>query len=95
MASISSTSTLAEVQASYDDNASYAEDGSVAKARAFETACRVLIGRRPLSAGKDGENISLPIPQIQEELRRVRTWLAAAGGGVSRVKHADLRGYRS
>ncbi len=35
MSTLSSNSTTAQVNASYDDNSSYFEDRSVAKARAF------------------------------------------------------------
>lgn len=51
MPSLTSASTLAQVEASYDDNASYAEDASVAKAKAFVTACRILLRRLPAEAG--------------------------------------------
>ena len=43
MSTLNGSSTLAQVQAAYDDNASYAEDSSVSKCRAFLTACRILL----------------------------------------------------
>ena len=42
MSTLDSTSTLGQVESAYADNASYAEDNSVDKARAFVTACRLL-----------------------------------------------------
>lgn len=41
MATVDSTSSRSEVQAAMADNASYSEDNSVAKARAYVTACNV------------------------------------------------------
>ena len=43
MSTLSSSSTRADVEAAYADDASYAEDASVPNARAFVTACRLLI----------------------------------------------------
>lgn len=58
MATLNSSSTDAEVWAAYDDNASYEEDGSRAKALAFLTACRILRRRLPISGSRDGQSIS-------------------------------------
>jgi hypothetical protein len=52
MATLSSNSTDAEVWAAYDDNASYEEDASRAKALAFVTVGRILRRRIPLSVGR-------------------------------------------
>jgi len=38
MSALSCSSTLAEIQAAYDDNACYAEQGSASKAKIFITA---------------------------------------------------------
>jgi hypothetical protein len=58
MATLSSNSTDAEVWAAYDDNASYEEDGSRAKALAFVTACGILRRRLPLSAGRGPQSVT-------------------------------------
>ena len=43
MATLNASSTDAEVWAAYDENASYQEDDSTAKALAFITAGRILL----------------------------------------------------
>ncbi len=42
---LSSSSTLVEVEAAYDDNSAYAENNSVAQAKIFAQACRILLRR--------------------------------------------------
>ena len=81
MSDLSSSSTLAEVQAAYDDNASYEEDSSIAKARAFVTACRLLLRRVP-SLMRDGEKheIQVDLKNIQAEMQRAQRWIAGAAG---------------
>jgi len=79
MSTLSSSSTLAEVQAAYDDSASYAEDESVGKAAAFITACRVLLRRLPKRAvhgGRETEEIELDPAMIRKELSEARRWIA-------------------
>lgn len=93
---LTSTSTDAEVWASYDDNASYEEDSSRAKALAFVTACRILLRRRPNRVVKEGEEIEFNDRAITQELNDVRQWLSlnpstSAGAGVH---YADLRDFR-
>lgn len=95
---LSSTSTLPEVQAAYDDNASYAEDNSVAKARAFVTACRILIRRSMTRVDTRESAIELDVSLLQAELEAAQTWLeshdtGAAGGGPDRTL-ADFRNFR-
>ena len=51
MSALTSASTLTDVQNAYVDNASYAEDASIAKAKAFVTACRILLLKLPAEAG--------------------------------------------
>jgi hypothetical protein len=64
MASLSSTSTIAEIEAAYADNAGYAEDNSPSKARAFITACRLLLLKRPTEAGSGTDRLVLSPEQI-------------------------------
>jgi hypothetical protein len=75
---LSAASSLAEVQAAYDDNASYAEDRSPQKARAFVTACRILLRRLPRRAsrgGRAGNEVELDPRILQEELLAAQRWL--------------------
>ena len=99
MSTLTSSSTLAEIQAAYIDNASYAEDGSVAKARAFITACRILLLRLPKRArhGGGGEEIELDPESIRSELKAAQRYVstnAGVGAGGAGVKHVDFAGFR-
>src|SRR5688500_6874875 len=100
MSTINSTSTLAQVQAAYDDNASYAEDASVAKCRAFLTACRILLRRMPAQTGTREAQLQLNPGLIQKEMQAAQAWLeahdtgptsTAAGPRVTRVSFENFR----
>jgi hypothetical protein len=77
MASLSSASTIAEIEAAYMDNAGYAEDRSAAKARAFVTACRLLLLKRPTEAGSGTDRLVLSPDQISGQIRSAEDWLAS------------------
>ena len=77
MATLKSRSTDAEVLAGYDDNASYEEDGSRAKAEAFITACRILRNRLPLSAGRGSQTFIRE--SLQAEIEAAQRWKDALG----------------
>lgn len=73
---LSSASTIDEIRAAYDDNASYEEDGDVTKARAFITACRMMIGHLPTQSVQGPNNsISLGIDLIAKQLDAAKKWL--------------------
>lgn len=97
---LSSSSTNAEVWAAYDDNASYEEQGSLAMARSFVTACRLLLRRTPQMAMHDGKNqIQNNLTVIREEMERAQRWIDAQpsdSGGVSsgRAIQFTLNGFR-
>jgi len=90
---LTSSSTDAEVWASYDDNASYQEDASRTKAAAFITACRVLRRRLPITSARDGQ--SMTRESLGEEVAQANAWLAAnpssSGSGSLRVRFGDLQ----
>jgi len=95
MSSLSSASTDAEVWSAYDDNASFEEDASPAKAAAFITACRILLRRRPQGMTIEGRQVNFEAGTISAELARARTWLAlngSANGGS--VRFLDFSGIR-
>lgn len=100
MSTLSSASTIAQIKASYADNASYLEDGSVAKCKAFITACVLLLQKLPSKAthgGVGAESIELDLAVLQGELNSARQWLAANGGtsvGGAGVRYADLGDFR-
>lgn len=88
--------------AAYADNASYEEDASVAKAKAFATACRSLLSpgrivKRSAAGGRGGNEVELMPELLQQQLEDARRWLAAelaAASGGSAVIHADFTGFR-
>lgn len=77
MSTLTSSSTFAQVEAEYDNNASYEEDASTSKARAFITALRILIRRVPEESRNAGSSVRYNIAQLREELAEARAWLAA------------------
>lgn len=98
MSTLNSSSTDAEVAASYDDNASYAEDNSVSKARAFITACRLLLRRRPSSLSQSGRSVAFDAGLIRKEMDEAKDWLSDhsddeqdAGPRVTGVDFRDFR----
>lgn len=97
MSTLNSNSTLAEIEAAYDDNASYEEDGSVSKAKAFVTACRMLVRRyRKVMQRGSGTRIENDIARVQEELKRASTYVAqhdtaGNGGGAKYVSFENFR----
>ena len=72
MSTLTSASTLAQVKAAYADNASYVEDNSVAKCRAFITACTILL-------------LNLPAEQGTREAQLVRQRQLPYDGGLEMV----------
>lgn len=96
---LTSNSTLAEVQAAYDDNASYAEENSTAKARSFITACRILIRRTMNRFDTRETSIELNVELLQKELTGAQEWLEGrdpdAGGGGPDATRADFSEFRS
>ena len=79
MATLTSSSTDAEVWAEYDDTASYEEDASVSKAKRFVTACRILLRRRPTISESGSKKIEFDSELIASETSEARRWLAING----------------
>lgn len=91
--------TLAELQQAYEENADYDEVGSVAKAKAFRTACRRLIAKLPSSASQDSVGtIQNDLNQYKEALNAANRWLASndtsatTTGGVKFSSFERFRG---
>lgn len=96
---LSSASTLAEIQAAYDDNLDYDLSGDAAKCRQFIQACRMLIRRRPEETQNGTSRIRDDYHKLQVELTKAETWLAANDSTAStragtRVTHADFTEFR-
>lgn len=80
MSSLNSTSSIAEVLAAYADNASYEEDGSVAKAKAFVTACRIMLSwpkRERLGTGGSASEYEIDPIQLRQEIKSAQQYIAA------------------
>ena len=97
MSTLSSSSTDAEVKAAYDDNASYGEDDSTAKAAIFITACRMLLRRMPkvaIHGGKlDAREIQQDLQLIADQMTAAQQWSAArnTAGQVKRLSFENFR----
>lgn len=98
MSTLDGNSTLAQVQAAYDSNASYVEDNSIAKARAFITACSILLRRTPSNMEKASNTLSFNVQAIKQERDDALAWLLArdptAQIGPS-VTYVDFRNFRT
>lgn len=98
MATVTSASTDQEILDAYRNNASYEEDGSTSKAKAFITVCQVILGERPASAGTGGQNVVFNMAAVQKAIDTARRWLALNGGasGTSggSVRHLSFRNLR-
>ena len=99
MSTLSSSSTIAQIKAAYDDNASYDEDASVAKAKAFITACRLLIRKTPEELAKGTGRVKINVDLIAGELSEAQQYVAAndtsgSGGADSRVRHVSFENFR-
>ena len=96
---LDSASTFQEVVDAYADNASYAEDGSATKARAFCTACRLLLlqlPKRAASGGPRGEELEMEPQSIENQLNQARQWLNVNvdSAGSGRTRYSDFSGFR-
>jgi len=97
MSTLNSASTLADIKASYADNASYAEDGSPAKARAFITACRLLLLKLPKRASKgggQGEEIELESRLFAEEIAEAKRYLTESNIRDAPTKCFSIENFR-
>ncbi len=96
MATLSSSDSLATVQAAYDDNAGYEEDASPAKAATFITACRILMRRLPSVVEKNSERLEMQ-NMFREDIKAAQKWLATqptSTSGANRVRHHDFSDFR-
>jgi hypothetical protein len=93
MSTINSSSTLAQVEAAYDDNASYVEDSDVAKCRAFITACRILRRKLPLESGT--KEVHMRNADLAADIERAESWLNANAPGSTSAGNTGPRVTRS
>lgn len=98
MATLTSSSTYTEVEESYKDNASYFEDQSVAKARAYITACRFLIMLTPSLSRIGSAEIQKRTDLYRDEIKIAMQWLSAndtTRPNLGGVRDFDLGDFRS
>lgn len=74
--SLDAKSTLDEIRAAYANNASYHEDRSGAKARAFITACRLLIQAQPAAVSKGGDSLNLDLRLLADQILEAQRFLS-------------------
>jgi len=77
MSTLNGSSTLAQVETSYDDNASYLEDNSTDKAAALITAGRILLRRLPSSSAKGSNALTFRLDLIRQEMMQATEYLLA------------------
>lgn len=97
MSTLNGSSSLAQIKAAFGDAASYAEDDSITKARAFKTAVILLMQRTPkrtrIGGSGSGEEIEFDHATLRRFLDDVNRWIAAhpsAGG----VRHFSVERFR-
>jgi len=96
MSTLSSSSTWAQIKAAYDDNASYEEDSSVSKARAFVTACRIILRRMATKAKNGDSEVEFDTRIVQDEMKAAQKFVATVDpivsqGSVIHTTFEDLR----
>jgi hypothetical protein len=88
--------TFDEIRSDYVDNADYAETNSVAKCRAFITACRRLLSF-PAGAASGNASTQFQPAAWQAERAAAEAWLAthstASTDAGPRVTKADFRSF--
>jgi len=98
MSTLNSASSLDDVFAAYLDSASYEEDMSVPKCRAFITACRcllLLVPKRTSHANR-AEEVEIDPEAIIEQMKAAKLWLTVNSAALSaaRAAYADFTGFR-
>lgn len=88
--------TFDQVADAYLDNADFEESGSVAKAKAFVTACVRLLVLLPSSASDQGSSQAFDQKEIQANKQRAQAFIAANASGARvrsfSVNTGDFRG---
>lgn len=77
MASITSSMTIAQIEAVYLNNCSYDEDNNTTEAKAFRSAVRALILLASSNMVKGANSLSFNREQLGEQLKQVDAWIAA------------------
>jgi hypothetical protein len=100
---LTSSSTIDEIKAAYVDNSAYDVNGSVAQAKLFVQACRVLVMKMPKMAAGDRASLSLSPELVNQQMADALQWLGGqadttgsvvGGGGTRHFSFENLRGDR-
>lgn len=98
--SLTSSSTLAEVQAAYDDNADYDVENDTAKCKLFIQACRIYLRRMVNRADHGAASVWDDYEKVEAELKAAKAWLQAndstAAPTVSpgSIRHVSFENFR-
>lgn len=101
MATLSGSSTVAEIVTEIKESSTYEEEGSLSLCRRFITAVRMYLLTSPAQSSQQGVGgLSLPVVQLEKQLEQAKQWLVANGGATnpnpsSSVVHADFARFRS
>ena len=91
MSTLSSSSTDAEVEAAYDDSASYLEDESTAKAMAHVTAGTILLRRLASEMRQGSTQLRYEPKLVQDSVALARAYAVASGAtGSPRVVRVNF-----
>jgi len=88
---------FAALRAAYDENASYLEDGSAAKARAFITACRRVLMHLPKrvnAGGGGGEEVEMEVRVLQDQIADAQAFLTQSNLASAPKRHISLENFR-
>lgn len=96
MSTLSSSSSYQEIVDSYEDNASWFEDGSATKAAAFVTACKFLIRRIPKRQSSGEHDNEFSVAEVQAESKKAEDYIKTAGrsGSAKSVRYLNADSYR-
>lgn len=98
MSTLTSASTLDEINAAYADNASYDEDNSASKCKAFITACRLLLIKIPAMVRSGGRHeVQMNTSLIQAAMNDAQRWKSSGSSGSGSagnigISFANFRG---
>ena len=99
MSTLNSSSTEDEIEAALIDNASYEEDRSVSKAKAFLTALRIRIAQAQSNVAEGATAIQYDLNMLYQQSNEVRRWLAENDTSpklnpTGNVKFISFKNYR-
>jgi len=91
MATIDSTSTVAEITAAYLDNCGYYEDGSPTMAKVFVTACEAML-QRGIAQINDGEQLlRFSTESLEKAIERAKSFVNRGADDERRMGRVQTR----